>query len=54
MGQDGVAIFVDCEEQIALRIEGEPCNVPSVCEGESVGFVVDQIKDSDAIAYGRE
>lgn len=36
MGEDCVTIFVDCEEEVALGVEGESCDVPSVCERECV------------------
>lgn len=37
--QDSVAIFVDSEKQVALRVEIESNDVFAVEEGQSVGFV---------------
>lgn len=52
MGQDGLAIFVYCDEEVALGVECKPGDIPSVGEGESVRFVVDEVEDGDAIAHG--
>lgn len=39
VGQHGLAIFVDREQEIALRGQADPRDVLSVCKGEGVGLV---------------
>lgn len=49
-----MAVIVDRQKQVALGVEGQAGNVPSVGKGQRVGLVVDEVEDGDAVAYGRQ
>jgi hypothetical protein len=45
IGQDSVAIFVDSEKQVPLRVEIESDDVFAVEEGQSVGFIAAAVSE---------
>lgn len=49
VGQDGLAIFVDCEEQVALGCKAYPRDILPVGKGKGIGFVA-EIMVSKAVA----
>lgn len=71
--KNSLAVFVDCEEEIALGVQGKAGDVTAMSEGEGMRLVattegqydcmrlqleeegaLDEVKDSDAIADGRQ
>jgi hypothetical protein len=52
--EDGVALFVDCKEELIVRMEGEAGDVGAVGEWQGVGFVVDQVEDCHSVPNRRE
>lgn len=52
--EDGMALFVNAEQELAVGVQRYSCNVGPVRKGKSVRFVVDEVEDCHSVAHGRE
>ena len=52
--ENGMALFIDTQQQPSSRMKCDACDIRPVCEWKCVRCVVYEIEDSYSVANGRE